>query len=139
MMVGADSPAPVKGVMTMATDLRVEADNRPGQLAAISEELGKVGVNIEGFCAVATDGRGVVHLLVEDAGAARRALEGAGYTVTAEHDALVLTDVEDRPGYLGEVAGRLGNANVNVEVAYLATNTRLAFGVADPDAARRAL
>ena len=31
----------------MATDLRVEADNRPGQLAAISEELGKVGVNIE--------------------------------------------------------------------------------------------
>jgi hypothetical protein len=131
--------APSKGVMTVTTDLRVEADNRPGQLAAISEELGKVGVNIEGFCAVATDGRGVLHLLVEDAGAARQALEGAGYAVSAERDALVLTDVEDRPGYLGDVAGRLGNANVNIEVAYLATNTRLVFGVGDLDAARSAL
>jgi hypothetical protein len=139
MMAGADSVAPTTGVMSMATDLRVEADNRPGQLAAISEELGKIGVNIEGFCAVATDGRGVLHLLVEDAGAAREALEGAGYAVSAERDALVLTNVEDRPGHLGDVAGRLGNANVNVEVAYLATNTRLVFGVDDLDAARRAL
>ena len=131
--------APSQGVITVATDLRVEADNRPGQLAAISEELGKVGVNIEGFCAVATDGRGVLHLLVEDASAARQALEGAGYAVLAERDALVLSDVEDRPGYLGEVAGRLGNANVNIEVAYLATTTRLVFGVGDLDAARSAL
>lgn len=139
MMAGADSMAPSQGVITVATDLRVEADNRPGQLAAISEELGKVGVNIEGFCAVATDGRGVLHLLVEDASAARQALEGAGYAVLAERDALVLSDVEDRPGYLGEVAGRLGNANVNIEVAYLATTTRLVFGVSDLDAARSAL
>jgi hypothetical protein len=139
MMADADSLAPTTGVMTMATDLRVEADNRPGQLAKISEELGKVGVNIEGFCAVATDGRGVLHLLVEDAGAAREALEGAGYAVSSERDALVLTDVEDRPGYLGDVASRLGNANVNIEVAYLASNTRLVFGVDDLEAARSAL
>ncbi|HEX6236099.1 MAG TPA: hypothetical protein VFZ68_02840 [Acidimicrobiales bacterium] len=125
--------------MTVATDLRIEADNRPGQLAAISEELGKVGVNIEGFCAVATDGRGVLHLLVEDAGAARRALEGAGYPVLAERDALVVTDVEDRPGYLGHVAGRLAGADVNIEVGYLATNTRLVFGVDDVETARRSL
>jgi hypothetical protein len=96
-------------------------------------------VNIEGFCAVATDGRGVLHLLVEDAGAAREALEGAGYAVSTERDALVLTDVEDRPGYLGDVASRLGNANVNIEVAYLASNTRLVFGVDDLEAARGAL
>ena len=55
-MAGADSIAPTTGVMTMATDLRVEADNRPGQLATISEDLGKVGVNIEGFCATTHDG-----------------------------------------------------------------------------------
>lgn len=138
-MAGAGATAPAKGVMTMASDLRVEAENRPGQLAAISGELGKAGVNIEGFCAVATDGRGVLHLLVQDAGAARRALEGAGYAVSAEADALVLSDVEDRPGYLGDVAGRLGDAGVNVEVAYLATATRLVFGVDDLDAAQRAL
>jgi hypothetical protein len=59
--------------------------------------------------------------------------------VSAEHDALVLTDVEDRPGHLGDVAGRLGSANVNIEVAYLATNTRLVFAVDDLGTARSAL
>lgn len=123
----------------MPTDLRVEADNSPGQLAAISEELGKVGVNIGGFCAVATDGRGVLHLLVDDAAAARGALQGAGYSVAAERAALVLGDVEDRPGYLGEMAGRLAAADINIEVAYLGTGTRLIFAVDDVEAARNAL
>ena len=81
----------------MATDLRIEADNTVGQLATLSEELGKVGVNIEGFCATVVDGRGVLHVLVENAGAARQALVGAGYIIAAEREALVLEGVEDRP------------------------------------------
>ena len=60
----------------MATDLRIEADNTVGQLATLSEELGKVGVNIDGFCATVVDGRGVLHVLVENAGAARQAWWG---------------------------------------------------------------
>jgi len=123
----------------MATDLRIEADNRVGQLATLSEELGKVGVNIDGFCATVAGGRGVLHILVENAGAARQALVGAGYTIAAEREALVLEDVEDRPGYLGEMARRLADANVNIEVAYLATNTRVAFVVPDVATAREAL
>jgi hypothetical protein len=123
----------------MATDLRIEADNRVGQLATLSEELGKVGVNIDGFCATVADGRGVLHVLVENAGAARQALVGAGYTIAAEREALVLESVEDRPGYLGEMARRLADSDVNIEVAYLATNTRLALVVPDVATAREAL
>ena len=123
----------------MATDLRIEAENRVGQLATLSEELGKVGVNIEGFCATVAGGQGVLHVLVEDAGAARQALEGAGYTIAAEREAVVLDSVEDRPGYLGEMARRLADAEVNIEVAYLATNTRAVFVVADVTVARQAL
>lgn len=123
----------------MATDLRVEAEDSPGQLAAIGGELGKAGINIDGFCAAVAGGRGVVHLLVADAGAARQALEGAGYTVDAEKEALVLSSVEDRPGYLGEMASRLAEAGVNIEVAYLGTGTRLVLAVDDLDAAQRAL
>ena len=44
----------------MATDFRIEADNTVGQLATLSEELGKVGVNIDGFCATVGGGRGVL-------------------------------------------------------------------------------
>ncbi|MGH9192532.1 MAG: ACT domain-containing protein [Acidimicrobiales bacterium] len=123
----------------MATDLRIEADNTVGQLATLGEELGKVGVNIDGFCATVGDGRGVLHVLVEDAGAARQALEGAGYTIAAEREALVLEGVEDRPGYLGEMARRLADSDVNIEVAYLATNTRVALVVPDVATARQAL
>jgi hypothetical protein len=123
----------------MATDLRIEAENRVGQLATLSEELGKVGVNIEGFCATVAGGQGVLHVLVEDAGTARQALEGAGYTIAAEREAVVLDSVEDRPGYLGEMARRLADAEVNIEVAYLATNTRAVFVVPDVTVARQAL
>jgi hypothetical protein len=123
----------------MATDLRIEAENRVGQLATLSEELGKVGVNIEGFCATVAGGQGVLHVLVDDAGAARQALQGAGYTIAAEREALVLEGVEDRPGYLGEMARRLADADVNIEVAYLATNTRAVFVVPDVTIARQAL
>jgi hypothetical protein len=126
-------------VVPMATDLRVEAEDSPGQLAAIGGELGKAGINIDGFCAAVAGGRGVLHLLVEDADGARQALEGAGYTVAAEKEALVLSSVEDRPGYLGEMAGRLAEAGVNIEVAYLGTGTRLVLAVDNLDAAQRAL
>jgi hypothetical protein len=123
----------------MATDLRIEADNRVGQLATLSEHLGRAGVNIEGFCATVADGRGVLHVLVEDASAARQALEGAGYSIAAEREAVVLDDVEDRPGFLGDTARRLADGNVNLEVAYLATGTRLVLVADDVAAARRAL
>jgi hypothetical protein len=123
----------------MATDLRIEADNRVGQLATLSEALGRAGVNIEGFCATVTGGGGVLHVLVEDASAARQALEGAGYTIAAVREAVVLDGVEDRPGYLGETARRLADGNVNIEVAYLATGTRLVVVADDAAAARQAL
>jgi hypothetical protein len=123
----------------MATDLRVEAEDRPGQLAAIGGELGKAGINVEGFCAAVAGGRGVVHLLVEDADGARRVLVDAGFAVDAAGEAIVVSGVEDRPGYLGEIAGRLAGAGVNIEVAYLGTGNRLVLVVADREAAERAL
>jgi hypothetical protein len=123
----------------MATDLRIEADNRPGVLANIGQQLGAAGVNIDGFCAVVNNGRGYLHLLVDSAGAAREALEGAGFTVAAEREALVVDPIEDRPGALGEVSQKLADTGVNVEVAYLATGTRLVLVVDDAERARTAL
>ena len=123
----------------MATDLRVEADDRPGQLAAIGGALGKAGINVDGLCAAVAGDRGVVHLLVEDADGARRVLVDAGYAVDAAREAVVVSGVEDRPGYLGEIAGRLADAGVNIEVAYLGTGTRLVLVVDDREAAERAL
>jgi hypothetical protein len=76
--------------------------------------------------------------LVEDAGAARQALEGAGIRVTGEREVVVL-DVVDQPGTLGSVARKLADAGVNIDWAYLATRTRLVLAVSDLDRARSAL
>ena len=50
-----------------------------------------------------------------------------------------MIDVEDRPGALGDVSRRLGREDVNVTIAYLATQTRLVFGADDLAKARAAL
>jgi hypothetical protein len=124
--------------MDMAKDLTIALDDRPGILAELGEALGAAGVNIEGFCGYASGGRSILHLLFEDAAAARRALEGAGIEVQDERDVLVV-DVEDRPGALGVVARRIANADVSLNLGYLATNTRLVLGADDLDAVRGAV
>lgn len=131
--------APATKGTTMATDLTITLPNEPGQLARLGAATGGAGVNLSGICGVTTGGQGTIHVLVEDdPAAARSALENAGITVDAEREVL-LAEVQDRPGAVGEVARRLGDAGVNIELAYLATNTRLVLGVDDEEAARKAL
>jgi deoxyribonuclease V len=123
---------------TMAKNLTVELEDRPGSLAAAAQALGSAGINIAGTVGYPTEGKGMLHVLVEDAAAARRALEGAGLRVREERDVIV-TDIEDRPGALGEIATRVADAGVNLNLLYLATNTRVVIGADDLDKARSAL
>lgn len=122
----------------MMKDLTVILEDRPGTLADMGEALGKAGINIEGSCGFPSEGKGVGHILVEDAAAARRALEEIGIEVGDEREVLVL-EIEDRPGALGEVSRRIANAGVNIDLCYLATNTRLVIGADDLDKARAAV
>jgi hypothetical protein len=99
----------------MATDLAVTVEDKPGALAGMGEAIGAAGINIGGVCGAAAPGASVVHLLVDDAAGAREALEGAGFTSVEEREVVVL-DVEDRPGVLGEVARKLADAGVNIDL-----------------------
>ena len=122
----------------MSTNLTVSMSDEPGAMAGMAEALGKAGVNIEGGCGVTGGSKGVVNVLVEDAGAARKALEAAGYAVEKEQDVLVF-DIEDRPGTLGKLGRRIADAGVNLNLMYLATGTRLVLGAENLDKARAAL
>jgi hypothetical protein len=123
----------------MATDLTVILEDRPGELAKLGEATGLAGVNIEGMAAFTGEGNGVIHLLVEDAAKARAALEGAGMGVASEREALVV-DVEDQPGSLGGLARTLGEAGVNIELAYTTYGgVKLVIVTDDLDAARAVL
>ena len=122
----------------MATDLTVLIDDHPGELARVTSLLGDARVNIHGFCAVRSGGgQAEVHLLIDDLQSAFSSLAAAGIQVASEQEVLVVP-VQDRPGVLGDVARRLGEAAVNVTLAYLATDTRLVFAADDLAAARAA-
>jgi hypothetical protein len=121
----------------MTRDLTILLEDRPGTLADLGEALGKAGVNIEGLCGLPIQGKGVFHILVEDAAAARRALEAAKFKVQEERDVLVLK-MDDRPGEIGRVCRRIAVAGVNITLTYLATNTRVVFGADNLDKARAA-
>jgi hypothetical protein len=118
-------------------DLTIELDEKVGSVATAAEALGKAGVNIEGICGFVVGGKGVGHVLVEDAGKARQALQTAGARVTGEQDALVL-DIEDKPGALGKLTRKIADAGVNLSAVYLATKTRVVIGAQDIEKARAA-
>ena len=124
----------------MSTDLTVVLQDRPGELARLGQATGEAGVNIQGMCAFTGEGRGIIHLLVDDqqAAVARQALEAAGMGVADQREVLVI-DVEDRPGTLGGLARSLGEAGVNIELAYTTFGgVKLVIATDDVESARAA-
>jgi hypothetical protein len=120
-------------------DLTITLEDRPGRLADLGEATGGAGINIEGLCATTGGDGAEVHVLVDDAAAAREALAAAGIDVQTESDVLVI-DVEDRPGSMGAVARRVAEAGVNITLAYgTFGGVRLVLGVDDIDRARAAV
>lgn len=126
----------------MAKDLTIMLRNVPGTIADVAEAMGQAGINIEGVCGFPAGfpagSEGIVHILVEDAGAARAAAEKAGYEVRGERDVLV-SEIQDRPGALGEVTRKLADAGINVDLIYATANGKLVLGPDDVDRARAAL
>ena len=125
----------------MAKDLTGSLEDRPGTLAGFGEALGTAGVNIEGICGLGVEGRGIIHVLVEDAAAARKALEGAGIKVEGEADPRVaeVAGGADKPGELGKMARAIANAGVNIQAMYMATHDRGVIVTTDNAKARKAL
>src|SRR5688572_17389242 len=125
----------------MPVDLTLILDDSPGELARLGQITGAAGVNIQGLAAFTGEGRGVIHVLVDDDVAARAGeeLRRAGMGVADEREVLVV-DVDDRPGSLGELARELAEANVNIDLAYTTFGgVKLVIATDDLDNARRAL
>lgn len=122
----------------MATDLTVYLEDRPGTIAEAGEALGAAGINIQGACGFPSDGRGVLHLLVDDADASRAALEAAGLEVGGQRP-VVVSAIEDRPREMGRVLRRVADAGVNVDLVYLTHDGRMVIGASDVDAAEKAI
>ena len=125
----------------MPTDLTVILRDTPGELARLGEVTGAAGVNIRGLAAFTGEGNGVIHLLVDDDAVARARdeLKRARIGLADEREVLVV-DIQDRPGSLGELARELSEANVNIDLAYTTFGgVKLVIATDDLENARAAL
>jgi len=129
--------------MAIVNQVTVTAESKPGVLARVCEALAGAGVNIQGVWAGDQAGRARLRLLVSDPARARQALAAAKIR-SAEEPALCLT-LEDRPGALGQVAGKLAAARINIKCTYATTppggggRAQVVLVVANPAKAEKAL
>jgi hypothetical protein len=122
----------------MAIDLQVRVPNSPGTLLQVADALGRGGVNIEGASGHEAGDAGLLHILVLDAERGRRTLLNAGVEIEAER-AVVVVEVENRPGGAAAVLRLVANAGVNIDLLYTTLDGRLVLGSDDPALLRTAL
>jgi hypothetical protein len=125
----------------MATQFTVRLKNEPGALARLAARLGEHGIDIRSLGAGAVGSYGCAVLSTNNDTAARDVLRQARYTFV-EGETLNV-GVEDRPGSLAKLTGRLADAGVNIIGVIILRRhqgkAELAITVDEVDAARRVL
>jgi len=124
----------------MPTDLTVVLRDQPGELARLGEVTVSAGVNLRGIAAFTGDGRGFVHVLVDDddVDAAKDALKRGRLKIADTREVLV-ADLDGRPGGLVDVMLALAEADVNVDLAYTVCGSKVVIATEDMRDAREAL
>lgn len=124
------------------TEITVNVQNRPGELARVMEILARAGVNILAFCGYAEGNTsGKIRLIPDHDGKARKALE-------AEHlnyseGAVVAVMGGSGKGAGAKLVVRLAKAGINIDYAYAGTSgdgkSIAVFKVPDPERALKEL
>lgn len=116
----------------------VDVPDRPGELAKLAALLGDAGLNIDAISAESTGGRSYMSLIVNEPVQAREVLMKVGYPCSTR--TVLVVRLDDRPGALGTLARKLGDAGVDiVSVIHLGTlggHAQLALGVDSLEKAR---
>jgi hypothetical protein len=117
-------------------DVSIKLANHPGALAALGSALGRANVNIQGGGVFVVGDHGIAHFLFDEGATARQALDVVGIDVVDVRDVIVLRLNQRRPGQLGEIARRMAEAGVNIEVMYSDHENQLILVVDDYESGR---
>ena len=93
----------------MEREFSVKLENRPGELARMTQELSKDGVNIR---AISTDpGASIVRVVASDESRCRQCLQRLNAEFSERN--LLVARVEDKPGELARISARLSEEGVS--------------------------
>jgi hypothetical protein len=92
--------------------LNIITASRPGVLDDILQRLAAENINVETVDVECINGSGIVAITVDRYDDALRLLTYAGYQAVAED--VLLLQLQDRPGALGQVSLRLKDARIDI-------------------------
>jgi len=122
----------------MSMDLVIEVDNEPGTLAGVTRAISDAGVNISAATYIGPTDHAELHILVPHAGAAKHVLGLSRLAVTREREVVVI-EAQDRPGERADLALKIAEAGINLDLVYVATRNRVVFGSSDLEGLKQAL
>ena len=102
--------------MPTNTEFAIRTEDRPGTLGKLCRALADRGVNILAFQSIPSEGKSLVHLVVDNPTTAKTVLDNEHLTYTQAQ--VAQTTLPHRTGELARVASRLGEANININHAY---------------------
>lgn len=117
----------------MATEITVRLANRPGTLAELGHVLGDAKINIEAIQMLAHEEYGSVQIIVDQPEQAVEVLKGAGLPTQTRQ--VLVVNVLNEPGGLGDVAMVMADAGINIDSTYVTIDGKVVMGVDDLDGA----
>lgn len=102
--------------MPRAKQLTISAQDRPGTLARIAKLLGNSRINIVAMNCATFGAEGAIQIVVDDVDKTKQLLDSQRLPYT-EQDVLYL-EIENSPGCLGQLAGKLAAQGINVTSGY---------------------
>jgi len=128
--------------MPITREFTIQMEDRPGMLAKLTRGLADKGVNLLAFQSFPTQGKSTVRIVGDNPTTTKTVLDDQRLSYTDTQ--VAQTRLTHRPGELSRVAGKLGEANINIDYAYVGiepgTNRPLLIcGVADVSKAAKIL
>jgi hypothetical protein len=122
-------------------EFKVYVQDRPGELARVTEALASRSVNIRAIASEGMKDQSFLRVVTNDVATTQKALDSAGLKYDLAE--IVVMELLDRPGELAKVARRLSRNGVNVESIYILGSkdgiTEIAISVNDVERAKRAV
>jgi hypothetical protein len=98
-------------------EFKVFVQDKPGELARVTEALATNAVNIRAIASESKHDTSFLRVVTNDVTTTEKALRSAGLRFDVSE--IMTLDLVDRPGELAKVARRLARAGINVSSLYI--------------------